>query len=120
VEIRLEITVQLKKEAAKFASGETLDWMYSQRVVEPTPVGMDFDYLLKLVLIGESRVGKSSILLRFAVIVSTDSLSNILQDDIFKDQCTATICVDYRLKNVRFNRKKVKLQIVSEYYLFIL
>ena len=58
-----------------------------------------FDYTFKIVLIGDSAVGKSCILLRFA-------------DDQFNDQFYATIGVDFRFKNVEVNEKNVKLQIV--------
>ncbi len=58
-----------------------------------------FDYTFKIVLIGDSAVGKSCILLRFA-------------DDQFNDQFYATIGVDFRFKNIEVNEKNVKLQIV--------
>jgi Ras-related protein Rab-1A len=58
-----------------------------------------FDYTFKIVLIGDSAVGKSCLLLRFA-------------DDQFVDQFYATIGVDFRFKNLEVNEKDVKLQIV--------
>ena len=58
-----------------------------------------FDHTFKIVLIGDSAVGKSCILLRFA-------------DDQFNDQFYATIGVDFRFKNIEVNEKNVKLQIV--------
>ncbi len=59
-----------------------------------------FDYTFKIVLIGDSGVGKSCILLRFA-------------DDQFNENFYATIGVDFRFKNVEVDGKNIKLQIVS-------
>jgi Ras-related protein Rab-1A len=58
----------------------------------------DYDYLFKLVLIGDSGVGKSCVLLRFA-------------DDCFTESYITTIGVDFRFRTVNVNGKKVKLQI---------
>lgn len=58
-----------------------------------------FDYTFKIVMIGDSGVGKSCILLRFA-------------DDKFNENFYATIGVDFRFKNITINNKSVKLQIV--------
>lgn len=58
----------------------------------------DYDYLFKLVLIGDSGVGKSSLLLRFA-------------DDNFTDSYISTIGVDFRFRTITIDKKTVKLQI---------
>ena len=58
----------------------------------------DYDYLFKLVLIGDSGVGKSCLLLRFA-------------DDSFTDSYISTIGVDFRFRTVTIDKKTVKLQI---------
>jgi len=58
----------------------------------------DYDYLFKLVLIGDSGVGKSCLLLRFA-------------DDSFTDSYISTIGVDFRFRTVNIEQKTVKLQI---------
>jgi len=58
----------------------------------------DYDYLFKLVLIGDSGVGKSCLLLRFA-------------DDSFTDSYISTIGVDFRFRTVNIENKTVKLQI---------
>lgn len=58
----------------------------------------DYDYLFKLVLIGDSGVGKSCLLLRFA-------------DDSFTDSYISTIGVDFRFRTVTIDMKTVKLQI---------
>uniref|UniRef100_A0A6A7GA75 GTP-binding protein YPTC1 n=1 Tax=Hirondellea gigas TaxID=1518452 RepID=A0A6A7GA75_9CRUS len=58
----------------------------------------DYDYLFKTVLIGDSGVGKSCLLLRFA-------------DDSFTDSYISTIGVDFRFRTVSIDNKTVKLQI---------
>ena len=60
-----------------------------------------FDYTFKIVMIGDSGVGKSCILLRFA-------------DDKFNENFYATIGVDFRFKNITIDNKSVKLQIVRK------
>lgn len=61
-----------------------------------------FDYTFKIVMIGDSGVGKSCFLLRFA-------------DDKFNENFYTTIGVDFRFKNIMIEDKSVKLQIVSRY-----
>lgn len=58
----------------------------------------DIDYLLKIVLIGDAAVGKSSLLLRYI-------------DDIYEDNYTCTIGVDFKIKTIDIQDKRVKLQI---------
>lgn len=58
----------------------------------------DYDFLFKLVLIGDSGVGKSCLLLRFA-------------DDNFTDSYISTIGVDFRFRTINVDSKVVKLQI---------
>eukprot|EP00854_Cymbomonas_tetramitiformis_P001966 gene1966-2650_t len=57
----------------------------------------EFDHLLKLLLVGDSGVGKSSLLLRFT-------------QDSFEDM-SPTIGVDFKLKYVDIGDKKLKLTI---------
>ena len=57
----------------------------------------DKDYLFKLLLIGDSGVGKSCLLLRFA-------------DDTYTDTHITTIGVDYKMKTVNIDGTEVKLQ----------
>lgn len=59
----------------------------------------EYNYLFKLVLIGDSGVGKSCLLLRFA-------------DDSFTDSYISTIGVDFRFRTVNIDNQIVKLQIV--------
>ena len=58
----------------------------------------DFDYLFKYVLIGNADVGKSCILAKFT-------------DGVFNDQYVCTIGVDFKIKTLLLNGKKVKLQV---------
>ncbi|PWZ38033.1 GTP-binding protein YPTM1 [Zea mays] len=58
----------------------------------------EFDYLFKLLLIGDSSVGKSCFLLRFA-------------DDSYVDSYISTIGVDFKIRTVEVEGKTVKLQI---------
>jgi Ras-related protein Rab-1A len=58
----------------------------------------DYDYLFKLLIIGDSGVGKSCILLRFA-------------DNNFIDSYISTIGVDFKIKTIQINGKTIKLQI---------
>lgn len=58
----------------------------------------DYDYLFKLLLIGDSGVGKSCLLIRFA-------------DDTFTDSFISTIGVDFKIRTINVGGKVVKLQI---------
>jgi len=58
----------------------------------------DYDYLFKLLLIGDSGVGKSSLLLRFS-------------DHNFDDRYISTIGVDFKIRTVDLDGKTLKLQI---------
>ncbi|TYH40270.1 hypothetical protein ES332_D12G235800v1 [Gossypium tomentosum] len=58
----------------------------------------EYDYLFKLLLIGDSGVGKSCLLLRFA-------------DDSYLDSYISTIGVDFKIRTVEHDGKIIKLQI---------
>eukprot|EP00118_Oscarella_pearsei_P025005 m.307298 g.307298 ORF g.307298 m.307298 type:complete len:200 (+) comp42123_c0_seq1:83-682(+) len=58
----------------------------------------EYDHLFKLLIIGDSGVGKSSILLRFA-------------DNVFSGTYITTIGVDFKIRTIDVDGKKVKLQI---------
>ena len=58
----------------------------------------DYDMLFKLLLIGDSGVGKSCLLLRFA-------------DDTYTDSYISTIGVDFKIRTISLEGKTIKLQI---------
>ena len=60
--------------------------------------GKDYDYIFKIVLIGDTCVGKSCILVRFS-------------DDVFVENYVTTIGVDFRFKTMIINNKIAKIQI---------
>ena len=57
-----------------------------------------FDHLFKLLTIGDSGVGKTSLLLRFC-------------DDSFSDSFITTVGVDFRFKTLEISGKLIKLQV---------
>lgn len=75
----------------------------------------EYDHLFKVLLIGDSGVGKSCLLLRFA-------------DDSYTESYISTIGVDFKIRNFTLEGKKIKLQmwdtagqerfrtIISSYY----
>jgi len=63
-----------------------------------TPNQVDYDYLLKLLIIGNSGVGKSCLLFRFA-------------DDLYTENYITTIGVDFKIKTLEIEDKSTKLQI---------
>ena len=63
----------------------------TSKVVEP-------DFLAKVIIIGDSGVGKTNLLTKFC-------------EGVFKDSYVATIGVDFKLKTITCEGSKVKLQI---------
>jgi Ras-related protein Rab-1A len=61
-------------------------------------MNVDYDYLFKILIIGDSGVGKSCILNRFT-------------DDIFTENYISTIGVDFKIRTIEVNSKIIKLQI---------
>ncbi|KXT06698.1 hypothetical protein AC578_8537 [Pseudocercospora eumusae] len=68
----------------------------SEPVTDERP--LPYDYLFKLLLIGDSGVGKSCLLLRFA-------------DDTYTESYISTIGVDFKIRTIELDGKTVKLQI---------
>ena len=58
----------------------------------------NYDHLFKLLLIGDSGVGKTCILFRFS-------------DDAFNTTFISTIGIDFKIKTIDIGGKRVKLQI---------
>lgn len=58
----------------------------------------DYDYIVKIVVIGDSHVGKSSILMKYC-------------DDDFSPKFITTIGIDFKVRTVHMDGKIVKLQI---------
>ena len=57
-----------------------------------------YDFIFKVLLLGNSDVGKSSLLLRYV-------------DSVWNDAFVPTIGVDFKVKTLTINEKKVKMQI---------
>ena len=61
-------------------------------------VNPEYDFLFKLLLIGDSGVGKSCLLLRFA-------------DDTYTESYISTIGVDFKIRTIQLDGKTIKLQV---------
>lgn len=59
---------------------------------------MEYDCIFKILIIGDSGVGKSSILLRYT-------------DNYFLHHYESTIGIDFKIKILNINNKKIKLQL---------
>jgi Ras-related protein Rab-8A len=60
--------------------------------------GTTSDYLLKVVIVGDSGAGKSCLLLRFS-------------DDVFDASVSAAIGIDFKIRTVKIDKKLCKCQI---------
>ena len=58
----------------------------------------NYDFIFKVLLLGNSDVGKSSLLLRYV-------------DSVWNDAFVPTIGVDFKVKTLTINEKRVKMQI---------
>jgi Ras-related protein Rab-1A len=56
----------------------------------------EYDYLFKILLIGDAAVGKSSILLKYT-------------EGVFNTNYMSTIGIDFRIKSFEFEGKLIKL-----------
>jgi Ras-related protein Rab-8A len=70
-----------------------------------------FDMQIKLLMIGDSGVGKTCLLLRYA-------------NDSFSPTFITTIGIDFKIKNIQLDSKRIKLQVkeyeLHEYLILIL
>ena len=64
----------------------------------PTKGNDDYEFIFKVLLLGNSNVGKSSLFLRFV-------------DDIWNDTFVPTIGVDFKIKTFDLDEKRIKMQI---------
>ncbi|KAJ8538363.1 hypothetical protein K7X08_014903 [Anisodus acutangulus] len=69
-----------------------------QMAAPPARARADYDYLIKLLLIGDSGVGKSCLLLRFS-------------DGSFTTSFITTIGIDFKIRTIELDGKRIKLQI---------
>ncbi|XP_074059555.1 ras-related protein Rab-3D isoform X2 [Macrotis lagotis] len=67
-------------------------------IAQKDAADQNFDYMFKLLIIGNSSVGKTSFLFRYA-------------DDSFTPAFVSTVGIDFKVKTVYRNEKRVKLQI---------
>ena len=66
--------------------------------VQRDSADQNFDYMFKLLIIGNSSVGKTSFLFRYA-------------DNSFTSAFVSTVGIDFKVKTIYRNEKRVKLQI---------
>ena len=71
--------------------------MYSP-TPNPNKGDKEYEFIFKVLLLGNSNVGKSSLFLRFV-------------DDIWNDTFVPTIGVDFKIKTLEIDGKKIKMQI---------
>ncbi|KAL0338346.1 UNVERIFIED_CONTAM: Ras-related protein RABE1c [Sesamum angustifolium] len=70
----------------------------------PARARADYDYLIKLLLIGDSGVGKSCLLLRFS-------------DGSFTTSFITTIGIDFKIRTIELDGKRIKLQIKQDIHI---
>lgn len=80
-----------RRSRTKMASVDNKQW-------QKDAADQNFDYMFKLLIIGNSAVGKTSFLFRYA-------------DDSFTSAFVSTVGIDFKVKTVFRNDKRVKLQI---------
>ena len=75
------------------------------------------DYLFKLLLIGDSGVGKSCLLLRFVAefceifVIIAQLIVCRFADDTYTESYISTIGVDFKIRTIELDGKTIKLQV---------
>ncbi|KAF6026384.1 RAB3B [Bugula neritina] len=83
---------------AQAGNGLSANTYADRRWKKEDAADQNFDYMFKLLIIGNSSVGKTSFLFRYA-------------DDTFTSAFVSTVGIDFKVKTVCHNNKRVKLQI---------
>ena len=65
-------------------------------------MNQEYDYLFKVLLLGDSGAGKSSLILRYT-------------DDTFNSSLVSSIGVDFKVKKKEIEGKIIKIQVVRNY-----
>ena len=65
-------------------------------------MNQEYDHLFKVLLLGDSGTGKSSLILRYT-------------EDTFNSSLVSSIGVDFKVKNKIIDGKIIKIQIVRNY-----
>jgi small GTP-binding protein len=71
---------------------------FGQNKENPNDLANFCDYILKFIVVGDTNVGKSSIVIRFS-------------DNTFEPEFVPTIGIDFKIRTIVLDSKKVKLQI---------
>lgn len=91
---------QTTTRTSNMAAAQTVS--FPQDLIPESSTSAEYDYLIKTVIVGESAVGKSCMLLKFA-------------DNTFSEMFLSTIGVDFKFKSVKLNvnntEKIAKLQV---------
>ena len=66
-------------------------------------MNQEYDYLFKVLLLGDSGTGKSSLILRYT-------------DDTFNSSLVSSIGVDFKVKKKEIDGKIIKIQIVRNIF----
>ncbi|XP_042747779.1 ras-related protein Rab-3A-like isoform X1 [Lagopus leucura] len=78
--------------------GEEMASATDSRYGQKESSDQNFDYMFKILIIGNSSVGKTSFLFRYA-------------DDSFTPAFVSTVGIDFKVKTIYRNDKRIKLQI---------